>query len=165
MAKWKRKLGYERAKYNWAALKLEYMEAPELEVAAFFRRKFGEVNRHQAKYALGWAPEKKERLKRVANKAIIKSEDKEAADLLRALQNVRTYFKLKVNSLEELNRLTVRDAKRIWEILRTENSLPCRITKNENTNINKDETEAFDKLESYEGRNKNKDFTKNQNSI
>lgn len=160
--KWSKKRKRPRNKYDWEKLKTEFMNAPELETSTFFRNRYGFFSCHMRKSSAWWTREKKERKKRIAEKALKKAEDQEAKNLFRSLQNVRAFFQQRVRSQEDLDRLTIKDAKRIWEILRTENNLPTRILKTDNTHHNIDEDLIFLELEN-DGGNKEKDFSKNQN--
>lgn len=132
--------------YNWIELKAEYMESPIPEVKEFFTHKFGSFTSMMNKSTIGWSPEKKERVRRIAERAMKDMEKKEAEELAKALKNVRTYFKQRVSNQKELDKLRVRDAKEVWKILRIENGLPANIVHQTNTNIS-DPEDAINKLQ------------------
>lgn len=149
----------EKTKWNFATLKLEYFEADEMEVKAFFENHYNCFSRYLQDMTVGWTAEKKKRNMRIVNKVLAQAENKEIRDLRKGLKNIRAYFLLKVASPEKLDKLTVKSAARIWQVLRTENNLPTHIMKS--TNYNHDveaEEKAFDDLD----KKIEDDTTKNQ---
>lgn len=152
-------------KYNFPILKAEFMASEHYDVKGFFTDKQLAYHSGIRENTLGWAAEKKERDKRIVEKVLSEREDKEVKELHKALSNCLVFFKGKVSTKDELGKLTVKQAKMIWEVLRTENGMPTSIT--HNTNLNHDireEEEAYNALEN-ESNNQSQDTENVKDSI
>ena len=137
----------KKCKYNWPQLKSEYINSQYLEATEFFQNKFGHYNEWMKKQSRGWTKDKIKHQERIQAKVIEKSVDREAAEMLKALSNIRAYFKQRVSTQEELNKLKVQDARDVWKILRIENNLPANIIKAHNLNQDADPEELLNKLD------------------
>lgn len=155
----------KKRKYNFAFLKAEFMASGYYDVKAFFKELYGNYTGTIRTQTTGWIVEKKERDKRIVERILKEKEDEKVAELQKALNNVVTFFKGKVKDQAALTKLTVKQGKIVWEVLRTENNLPTKIT--HNTNLNHDlneEEEAYNALEN-ESNNQSQDTENVKDSI
>lgn len=146
-----------KANYNWQELKAEFIKSQYLEATAFFKHKFGHYNEHMKRKARGWTKEKQLHQEKIQAKVIEKAIDSEAREMAKALGNIRSYFKMKVSSLDELKKLKVKDARDIWKIIRIENNLPANIIKAHNINEDKDPEKLLDELNDRETKTETTD--------
>jgi len=125
-----------KPKYNWAELKAEYLAQDDREVMAFLRRKLSLKHTHKTSSmnvnTLGWRKEWEAQRKNIAEKAIKKLEEKKSVDLAEALEDIhyflKDYAKIARNTRGKNGLAKVDDVKHVWDMLRTENGLPTKIT-------------------------------------
>ena len=119
--------GKGQSKYNWPLIKVEFFNSDYLDVKPFMEDRYGGY--HNAMAVKGWAEHKARWLESVQKKALQISSEKMAKELNRGLDEIRGYF---VELGENARKLKLKpsDAYIIWEVLRTENALPVRYTKN-----------------------------------
>lgn len=115
------------SKYNWPLIKVEFFNSDYLDVKPFMEDRYGYY--HNAMSVKGWAEQKARWLESVQKKALQISSEKMAKELNRGLDHIRQYFVELGESAKKL-KLKPSDAYIIWEVLRTENALPVRYTKN-----------------------------------
>jgi hypothetical protein len=140
----------KKTKYNWPELKAEFINSPHLEVASFFRHKFGGESDNMRRRSKGWTKAKQEHQEKIQARMLEKAGRKEADEMAKALTNIRAYFKQRVSTQEELNKLKVQDARDVWKIIRIENNLPANIVKSHNINQDADPEDLLDQLDKNE---------------
>jgi len=126
-----------KSKYNWEALKTEYLAGDIKDASVFFRNKYN-IPKHKAINAniiiemKGWYKDWKKYKERVAMNALKKIEKKQTIDLAEALEDIhyflKDYAKIARNTRGKNGLAKVDDVKHVWDMLRTENGLPTKIT-------------------------------------
>lgn len=97
----------------------------------------------------GWAEEKKQWKKELVDRTLEQIKERQAIDNANALVNILnilTAFKLKISTEQQIRNLPVADIVKMWEVFRTENSLPTRYTHNTNENTNFDAEKVREEL-------------------
>lgn len=138
-----------KRKYDWSALKKEFFVSQSFEVKGFFEEKYGTYNGNAKRYTKGWAKEKEVWLSEVTSKALDRIQDKEARELGKALQNIFTGLKDRVKSISDMQKLSVQDLYKLWEVFMIMNNRATKIATNINFNEerkNEDELTEEEKL-------------------
>lgn len=154
-------------KHDWAEYKKRFMLSKHIDVTAFCREELGlGMSSHTISKTKGWRAEKLQRKHRVVSRLLDKVDNREVQEMAKALSNMRGYMKMKVKDEETLKKLSPRDAFKIWEMLRTENNLPTKITKNTNINFSEEqEDEALSSLQDNNSQNDGSDIPKTEPEI
>lgn len=140
-------------KYDWDKLKQEFIFSEYDFARDFVDAKGLPRNPNTDRFIKGWGAERKKKRLEVLEKELNKSLTKQAKVLAAALNNMVGWFTNQVATEEQLKKInSAKQAKIIWEVLRTENNLPTKITKNTNINFEAQEEEkAFNELDSHAG--------------
>lgn len=127
-----------KGKYDWVALKKEFLASDYLEAKVFIEDKLGIWHASAARNVTGWGVEKDAMKLKAYDKSIIKIEKAMECSIEQALKNIVKTIARKTLSEEEVSELKPSEIKALWEIIRTENGLPSKITENKNLNENRD---------------------------
>lgn len=126
-----------KSKHNWAEIKTEYLNGNVKDASVFIRQKFGISEHKRLPSAMntqikGWHKDWTKVQKNIATKAIKKIEEKKSVDLAEALEDIhyflKDYAKIARNTKGKNGLAKVDDVKHVWDMLRTENGLPTKIT-------------------------------------
>ena len=143
-------------KYDYSALKLEFFESDYDEVSAFLTNKWltSKINRTDTAW---WSKDKKERKEKIVEKALQRKQDELAKKLQipmeRLLESKKASIQLVRKKLQAIverstkdwDIIDLKDVKTIREMSKTELWEPTTVSKNDNTNTNKDSISFEDK--------------------
>jgi hypothetical protein len=125
-----------RKTYVWSELKAEFMAGHWLEVAPFAKDRLGSKTGRSGwigKNTKGWAEEKAENKKQIAERVMKANEKKEENEMVKALENIRKEIVRRAQPHASIE-TQVRDLNVLWNMIRVENGMPTTIAKNENRN-------------------------------
>jgi hypothetical protein len=114
-----------KGKYDWDALKVEYLMAEFINVSDFLRMKGVREDRTKTS---GWSTERAENRRKIYEEISTEIKDRLKDNLELGYHNL-----LNIGILEKLNNpkvskdLSVSDIEKLWKILRTEHGLPTQI--------------------------------------
>lgn len=115
--------------HDFAALKKEFFLSKYLEVAPFFREMHKEIHtRWHESNTVGWAAEKKEWKMHMVDDALKEVQGFETRENAKALSIILSNFRKKL-SKEDMEKMSIKDLKRLWEIFMTMNGRVTKITK------------------------------------
>lgn len=129
-----------KKKYDYSALKLEFMKSDFDEVKWFITDKWLKYSSERATRTKWWAKEKLEHKNKIVEKALLKNAEKTANSLELPMEQLTIAKKnavIKVIQKMMGNDLDMADMERAIKILRTEMWLPTTYSKNENMNLEK----------------------------
>lgn len=127
----------KKTKYDWVALKQEYMLSDELEVKAFIEAKLSVWNGNCSKMTRGWVKEKQEYREDIMYKTLEQIKDAEAAKNRKALIKLYEELRRRIEG-GKVGELIYKELEAIWKILKTEIGEPTSITKTESTHQMRD---------------------------
>ena len=134
-------------RYNWSALKAEYLASDHIEVTAWHRHSTSTLpaynNYSFKRNTIGWFAEKQELQRKKTERTIQKLMEKEAEDTAETLMILIRSIKTRIKDPENLSKKEEKDLKILWEILRVENRLPTKIS---NDLIGEDPNNKFTSL-------------------
>lgn len=145
----------QKNKYDWEALKQEYILSEIQTVSAFFRQKWGSKkglnNSNFLLHTKGW-PEAKAQFKKDITDAVINEAVKDRAAIIsEAEDNALTIVSGQLKALVKIERLSKHDIhpkalKPLWEMARTEAGKPTHITKQEIVPVAEDEEALMESI-------------------
>jgi len=129
-----------KQKYDYSALKLEFIKSDFDEIKSFITHKWLKYSAERWRRTKWWAKEKLEYKNKIVEKALLKNAEKTANSLELPMEQLTIAKKnavVKVIQKMMGNDLDMADMERAIKILRTEMWLPNSYAKNENTNIDR----------------------------
>lgn len=129
-------------KYDWPALKLEYLKDEIEDVKGFFTERYKVWNAQTSKMTTGWSKEKKERKEKVLKRALDEQAKKEAKSLeipVGTLMKAKKMALVKIIKMMSDQDLNMADIERGLKNIKTELGEPTSIWSNYNFNKNKDD--------------------------
>lgn len=111
-------------KWDWTAIKLQYLSSEFLEVKAFFQHFYGTFNSTIKHRTIGWPADKKRHLKEVHIKATKIVEAKQAMSIEDCLAKILVRIDQILTEDIKNQRLRAGELFTLWKILRTEAGLP-----------------------------------------
>ena len=129
-----------KQKYDYSALKLEFIKSDFDEIKSFITHKWLKYSAERGRRTKWWAKEKLEYKNKIVEKALLKNAEKTANSLELPMEQLTIAKKnavVKVIQKMMGNDLDMTDMERAIRILRTEMWLPNSYAKNENTNIDR----------------------------
>lgn len=129
-----------KQKYDYSALKLEFIKSDFDEIKSFITHKWLKYSAERWRRTKWWAKEKLEYKNQIMEKALLKNAEKTANSLELPMEQLTIAKKnavVKVIQKMMGNDLDMADMERAIKILRTEMWLPNSYAKNENTNIDR----------------------------
>lgn len=126
-----------KSKYDWAALKSEYILGDDIDVTAFFKRRYGVFNSSMSHNSSGWAHERKEYRQKVADEIGKQAFDNEVRTKATALKKVLNSFIVDFNDKKDkegnviyrFQDLPIKTRIMVWQMWRIENNLPTTLSK------------------------------------
>lgn len=115
--------------YNWPLIKGEYLKSDIIDVKSFLYDKFGIYNSNFAKRSTGWRTEKEKFLEEQVEASLAEFKKKRSKIVDENLETMLYVITREAKRLAKEDKIDSKDAKRYWEMVRTESGLPTRITK------------------------------------
>ena len=115
--------------YNWPLIKGEYFKSDMIDVKGFLYDKFGTYNSNFRRQTAGWRAEKEKFLEEQVEANLAEFKKKRSKVVAENLETMLYVITREAKRLAKEGKIDSKDAKRYWEMVRTENGLPTRITK------------------------------------
>lgn len=145
-------------KYNYQKIKVDYFNDPCMPIKVYWEENIGKWNGTIAVATTGWAKQKIEFNRKIAEERLKRIAEDKANYIDRAL-NIA--IDVAIDALEEIARTPGggikyhKAAKNHWQIIRTEGGMPTNITHNTNDNSNSErDLQALTSLRDKLGKNK-----------
>lgn len=124
-------------KYDWRAIKAEFMSSDAAEVKGFIQEKLGVWHAGASKATTGWSKEKDAMRKAQFEEATKLENEKKTEQLRITLNNIMAVVMDRFNiPRDQLKTLGHKEVKSFYEIVKTELGQPTRVI--QNNNINRD---------------------------
>lgn len=131
----------QKAKYAWGKLKTEFFKSEFKEVKAFFEHKYSTYNSYIRRRAVGWNEGKKVWEKNMAAAIIEETKAYRVEQASRYLNLLVKEVGRRISNKGICEKLSAKEIKVLWEIIRCENQLPIRIQENLNK-LNENDMQA-----------------------
>ena len=118
-----------RRRWNWHQVKLDYFASPIPDVKAYFEEIYDMYNGSIAHNTTGWREEKIAWKNKAVQEALDSLQTKEAKKYEAMSNNLMAGVALHINDKKKLQKLHPKALKTLWEITRTMQGLPTRITR------------------------------------
>lgn len=132
-------------KINWNDLKIEFFANENEGLTEFLRRRLG-IKRakagHTQRHTKGWFADREKWLEEKAEAVLEEMKKTHVKNHAKALISLEAEIHSRVSTETRKKRLSHKELKAFWEILRTTSGLPIRVNKN----LNEDITPNIDKL-------------------
>jgi len=115
--------------YNWPLIKEEYFKSDIIDVKSFLYDKFGTFNSNFGKKTTGWRTKKEKFLEEQVALNLAEFKKKRSKVVAENLETMLYVITREAKRLAKEGKIDSKDAKRYWEMVRTESGLPTRITK------------------------------------
>ena len=120
-----------KQKYDWPSLKQEFFVSDYVEVKSFFEEQYGNYSGTIRTNTTGWSKEKKEFVQDILAKSVEHTKEKRALELSKTLDGILDELQRRVNG-SNIQFLSVRELKTLWEIFMTMNNKPLKANKEDN---------------------------------